>query len=129
MLGKLTATVLVVKDLEKCRKFYQEMLGLKVTFSDDVSSGYKIEDHDLVVLEEAAAAEMVGQETLSVKGSRVILCLGVENVDATCEALKAKGVTLLKPPKSQAWGRRTAYIADPDGNLWELWHELPSEQK
>ena len=128
-LGKLTATVLVVHDLEKCMAFYQDILGLKVLFTDDVSAAYKIEDHDLVVLKEAAAAEMVGAEALEVgKGSRVILCLGVENVDATYEALTAKGAKGIRPPKSQAWGRRTAYFADPDGNLWELWHELPAEK-
>ena len=27
---------------------------------------------------------------------------------------------MLKPPTTQPWGLRTAYFADPEGNLWEI---------
>jgi len=131
MLGKLTATVLIVEDLEKCRTFYQDMLGLKSQFDDDVSSAYQIEGHDFVLLETAAAVEMMGEGAVApgkANGHRTLLCLGVEDVDATYNALTAKGVAFIKPPRSQHWGRRTAYFADPEGNLWELWHAIPEGQ-
>jgi len=126
----LSATVLFVNDLEKCMKFYQDILGLKVIFSDDHSAAYKMEDHDFVLLKLSAAIEMVGEDAIDIHkgvGHRVLLCVGVEDVDASYEEFTAKGLQFLKPPKDQAWGRRTAYFADPEGNLWELWHELPDE--
>ncbi len=131
MLGKLTATVLIVEDLKKCRAFYQDMLGLKSQFDDDVSSAYQIEGHDFVLLETAAAVEMMGEGAVSpekANGHRTLLCIGVEDVDVTYNTLTAKGVAFIKPPKSQHWGRRTAYFADPEGNLWELWHTIPEGQ-
>lgn len=129
VLNKLTATVMVVKDLEKCMAFYQDIFGLKATFTDDASAAYQMDGHDFVLLKTAGAIEMMGEAALALDqdgGHRVLLCLGVEDVDATYNELTAKGVTFIKPPKSQAWGRRTAYFADPEGNLWELWHALPA---
>ncbi len=130
MFGKISATVLIVHDLDRCRAFYQDMLGLKAVFTDDNSAAYRMGDQDFLLLKEAAAAEMVGDEALGKGAShRVLLCVGVEDVDADYKALTAKGLAFIKPPKSQDWGRRTAYFADPEGNLWELWHLLPDEQK
>jgi lactoylglutathione lyase len=130
MIRKVDAVVLFVQDLEKCMMFYRDTLEFPVTANDDVSFAFRLEDQDFVVLKTSAAVEMVGEEALSLHDGvahRVLLCAGVENVDASYEALTAKGITFIKPPVSQAWGRRTAYFADPEGNLWELWHSLPSE--
>ena len=44
----------------------------------------------------------------------------MEDVDAAYEALKARGVSLLRPPTDRPWGLRTAHFADPEGNLWEI---------
>lgn len=129
MFSKLTATVIFVHDLEKCSQFYKDMLGLPVSFTDDVSIGFKMEDHDFLLLKLSAAAQMITEAAVSLdKGHRMLLCIGVDNVDASYEVLTAKGLMFIKPPKSQAWGRRTAYFADPEGNLWELWHELPTDE-
>jgi uncharacterized glyoxalase superfamily protein PhnB len=87
---------------------------------------------DFVLLKGSAAVEMISEKALSLHkeaGHRVLLCAGVEDVDAVYKVLSAKGVAFIKPPISQPWGRRTAYFADPEGNLRELWHSLPSEQQ
>lgn len=113
-------------------KFYEDIFDLESSYTDDVSAAYRMQDHDFVLLKPTAAAEMVGEGALSPgkePAPRVLMCIGVEDVDATFKTLTAKGVAFLKPPKSQNWGRRTAYFADPEGNLWELWHPLPDEPK
>lgn len=132
MIRKIDAAVLFVKDRARCALFYRDILGLPATFSDANSDAFKLEEQDFVLLDVSAAAEMVGEEALSHTGEaghRVLLCAGVENVDATYKALTAKGVAFIKPPKSQPWGRRTAYFADPEGNIWEIWHSLAPEQQ
>ena len=50
----------------------------------------------------------------------MLLAAGVEDVDAAYQTLSAKGVRFLRPPTDQPWGLRTAYFADPEGNLWEI---------
>ncbi len=113
-------------------EFYRDKLGFPVTFSDANSFAFRLEDQDFVLLDIAAAANMITEEAVSLHngaGHRVLLCAGVEDVDATYQALMAKGVAFIKPPISQPWGRRTAYIADPEGNLWELWQTIASEEQ
>jgi lactoylglutathione lyase len=130
MIGKVDAIVLFVDDLDKCMRFYRDTLGFKVTFNDDVSFAFRVEDQDFVLLKVSAAVDMLGEAALSPRpaaGHRVLHCVGVKNVDAVYEALTAKGLAFIKPPISQPWGRRTAHFADPEGNLWELWHSLETE--
>ena len=129
LLPKIDAAVLFVDDLDKCMTFYQDTLGFEMTFSDAVSFAFRLENHDFVLLKVSAAVEMVGEEALSFHkeaGHRVLLCAGVQDVDAVYSTLTAKGLKFLKPPVSQPWGRRTAYFADPEGNLWEIWHSTAS---
>lgn len=127
MLNKIDATVLFVNNLDNCATFYRDMLGLEVTFSDDVSTGFRIEGQDLLLLKFSSAVDMLGEEAVSPndgRARRVLLCAGVENVDAVHAALEARGVVFIKPPINQPWGRRTAHFADPEGNLWEIFQIL-----
>jgi lactoylglutathione lyase len=50
--------------------------------------------------------------------------LEVDDVDATCEDLERRGVTLLNGPQDRAWGIRTASFTDPGGHIWEIAHSL-----
>ncbi len=43
-----------------------------------------------------------------------------ELVDAAIEGLRAKGARITKEPEDAEWGGRSAYWADPEGNLWEV---------
>lgn len=128
--ANISATVLFVSDLEKCMKFYENFFSLGKPFTDPDSAAYRMGEHDFVLLKTSAAAEMVGEEALG-KGSNraVLLCTEVEDIDTTYHDFIAKGLSFIKPPKDQHWGRRTAYFADPEGNLWELWQNLPDAPK
>ncbi|MGW2082190.1 VOC family protein [Streptomyces sp. NPDC001939] len=46
--------------------------------------------------------------------------LPVDDVDAMCKALTARGVTLLNGPMDRPWGIRTASFRDPGGHVWEI---------
>jgi len=128
---KVNGVVLIVQDLDRCMAFYRDALGLPVTFSDPVSFAFQLEDQDFVLLTVPAAVEMMGEQAVSLNqeaGHRMFLCADVEDVDAAYKTLTAKGVAFIKPPKDQPWGLRTAYFADPEGNLWEFRHPLPPVQ-
>jgi lactoylglutathione lyase len=124
MIRIVGAIVLFVEDLEKCVSFYRDTIGLKPVFNDDVSYDFKFGEQDFLLLQRSAAIDMLGEVGGQWSGSKVMLCAAAEDVDASYEALKAKGVKFINPPKDQAWGRRTAHFADPEGNLWELYKEL-----
>jgi lactoylglutathione lyase len=123
MFHSIAATVLFVKDMDKCKTFYRDTLGLQVTESDPEHVAVQMDNVYFLLLEVGAAAQMVSEQELELKiegGPRGLLAAGVEDIDATYEMLKAKGVAFLRPPADQPWGLRTAYFADPEGNIWEI---------
>jgi lactoylglutathione lyase len=44
----------------------------------------------------------------------------VDDVDAVCADLIARGVELLNGPMDRPWGIRTASFMDPGGHIWEI---------
>jgi catechol 2,3-dioxygenase-like lactoylglutathione lyase family enzyme len=129
MFHRVMATGLFVRDLARCLTFYRDTLGLEVQESTPDSVSFQMENVYFFLLEVSAAAHMISEEALELLiegGPRVLLAAGVEDVDAAYEALKAKEVTFLRPPTNQPWGLRTAYFADPEGNLWEINQSLGS---
>ena len=55
-----------------------------------------------------------------------MLIATVEDVDASVERLQAQGVQFLTDPRDfPDWGIRSAYLRDLDGNLIELYSDLP----
>jgi lactoylglutathione lyase len=125
MFGRIHATVLFVRDLSGCAAFYRDTLGFAVRHADDSSVWFG--DQQVLLLQWSAAGELVGEETLASQTEgygRVLLCTEVEDVDAACAELTAKGVRFVRPPTSQPWGLRTAQFADPEGNLWEISHSV-----
>jgi lactoylglutathione lyase len=130
LMRKVSSIVLFVDDLERCVTFYRDALGIPLTGGDDASYYFRLEDQDFVLLKVSAAVNMISEEAVKPQGAaapRTLLCVGVEDVDAVYKAFTERGVSFIKPPVSQPWGRRTTYFADPEGNLWELWHQLPAE--
>ena len=123
MFHRLVATVVFVRDLATCIAFYRDTLGLEMQTSDAHSAAFKLENVYFLLLEVSAAADLIGAQADALKregGPRGLLAAEVKDVDAAYETLKARGVTLLRPPTNQAWGLRTAHFADPEGNLWEI---------
>ena len=119
------ATELLVKDLARCTAFYRDTLGLEVQESESTpdSVSFRMGNVHFFLLEVSAAAQMISEKPLELKigeDPRVLLAAGVADVDAAYEELKARGVMFLRPPTDQPWGLRTAYFADPEGNLWEI---------
>lgn len=123
MIHSIAATVLFVKDMARCKTFYRDTLGLQVIEHDAEHVGVQMDNVYFLLLEAGAAANMISEQELDLKidgGPRGLLAAGVEDIDATYETLKARGVTFLRPPTNQPWGLRTAYFVDPEGNVWEI---------
>lgn len=53
-------------------------------------------------------------------GPRSVFTIHVDDVDAMCAELTARGVELLNGPMNRPWGVRTASFVDPGGHIWEI---------
>lgn len=131
MIRKVNATVLFVENLDRMMRFYRDTLGLEVVFSDDVSFAFNMDGQDFALVALSAGVEMLNEDVLAVghgAGHRVMLCADVADVDAVYSTLTAKGIAFIKPPVDQHWGWRTAYLADPEGNIWEFRQAIPAKE-
>jgi catechol 2,3-dioxygenase-like lactoylglutathione lyase family enzyme len=116
------AITLFVDDLDAAKRFYQEVFGLQVKFQDDDSAVFDFGNTIINLLDVAAAPSLIDPARVASRdaGSRVQLTIEVENVDAVCAELSARGVSLLNGPVDRPWGVRTASFVDPGGHIWEI---------
>lgn len=122
----IEAITLFVEDLEGAKTFYGEVFGTSPMFEDDSSAAYDFSGTVINLLAVKAAPELIEPATVAdpARGVRFQLTLEVDDVDTTCDRLRAAGVTLLNGPVDRPWGIRTASFRDPGGHIWEIAHSL-----
>ena len=120
----ITAVTLFVEDLAATKQFYLETFGLPVVFEDDNSAVYKFGSTLINLLKLTEAGELIAPAKVADReaGSRLVFTIEVEDVDAMCAELTARGVVLLNGPMDRPWGIRTASFSDPGGHIWEIAH-------
>jgi catechol 2,3-dioxygenase-like lactoylglutathione lyase family enzyme len=122
--GGIAAITLFVEDLPAAKRFYGEVFQLPVHFEDDDSTVFKFGDTVVNLLQTSEAPGLVAPATVAGPdaGVRFQFTLAVDDVDATVEELKSRGVELLNGPMDRPWGIRTASFRDPGGHIWEVAH-------
>ena len=118
----LFAITLFVEDLQAARQFYLRVFGLPVDYEDSNSAVFKFGNTLINLLKITEANELITPAKVADReaGSRFVFTIQVDNVDAMCEKLTARGVELLNSPMDRPWGIRTASFADPGGYIWEI---------
>lgn len=116
------AVTLFVEDLGAAKQFYQRVFSLAVVFEDDASAVFKFGNTLVNLLKTTAAPELIEPAKLANRqaGSRFVFTIKVDDVDAKCAELTARGVNLLNGPLDRPWGVRTASFMDPAGHIWEI---------
>lgn len=119
---QLAAITLFADDLASTKQFYCEVFGLPVHWEDENSAVFLFGDTMINLLQVDQAPSLIEPAIVapSSSGSRFQFTIGVDDVDATCEELQRRGVTLLNGPMDRPWGIRTASFLDPAGHIWEI---------
>ena len=114
--------MLIVADLDRALAFYVDRLGLELNHRSGPYAQLRTGATRLAFYERAAMEETLGTALVAPPPDAPAFELGffVANVDNAWAELVISGVTGVTPPADRAWGQRTAYVRDPDGNLVEL---------
>jgi lactoylglutathione lyase len=116
---------LLVDDYPACYRFLNDTLGLECTFGgeQDGYASFKAGMGTLAVFRREEQGEVV---ELRATGDGSLTVLEVDDVDAEVERL---GEAIVGGPVSKAaWGGRVAYVRDPDGNLFELFQTISTDE-
>lgn len=122
----LGALTLFVEDLPRSAAFYRDAFGLDVLFEDGSSVAFGFGNTIINLVLAAEGPDLIGPAPVAPAGAgtRQQLSIWVDDTDAVCALLAARGVELLNGPVDRPWGKRTACVADPDGNVWELAQDI-----
>ncbi len=125
------AITLFVEDLQRSRAFYERVFDAEVVYEDDNSAVFDVGTTLVNLLSADQAPALIEPAPVAPPGAgaRFQLSIWVDDVDAACEALRARGVTLLNGPLDRPWGKRTAAFTDPAGTIWELAQDLPAADR
>jgi catechol 2,3-dioxygenase-like lactoylglutathione lyase family enzyme len=119
--GYDTATMIPAKDLEKTRRFYEDVLGFSVDQEDPGGIRYQSGGTSFILYPTQFAG--TAQHTL--------IGWNVDDIESVVDDLASKGVTFeqydMGELKTDAKGiaamgpEKGAWFKDPDGNILSLW--------
>jgi lactoylglutathione lyase len=117
--------MLRVGDLERSLTFYTEVLGMRLLRRKDYPDGRFTlafvgygDESDTAVLELTHNWDTSSYEIGTGYGH---IALGVDDIQAACEAMAAKGGRVVRPPGAMKHGTTViAFVEDPDGYKVEL---------
>ncbi|SRR5581483_1977513 len=122
-LRSLDYTIILCQDIKRMRHFYHEILGF--SFYSDWPDWV-----DFQLGASRLALRLRGRTYDGPAPSSdcvtVQLAFRVthDQVESCSVELQKKGVSIIEPPTDQAWGHRTLFFKDPEGNLLEIYAEL-----
>jgi catechol 2,3-dioxygenase-like lactoylglutathione lyase family enzyme len=115
--------IVLCEDLARMREFYLRLFDFRVT----------AERADVVAMDAGTVMLCLRKRTRAYDGRsagpgspgvQIAFRVPKGEVDACHSELTSGGVTILEPPKNQAWGHRTVFFGDPEGNILEIYEEL-----
>jgi len=124
MITGIAHTCFTVSDLERSIAFYRDGLGLTPAFdfTDENGRRFGLYLHaggrNFVELFQGQLGERAEGQSFR------HICLEVDDIEATVQELRDRGIEVSDPKlgKDQSW---QAWIADPDGNRFELHQYTP----
>lgn len=121
---RLTLITLGVADVSRATAFYEQKFGWKkMLSSNDEITFFVLNGIMLSLFKRESLAEdaTISPEGTGFRGFSLAWNARSEaEVDAVVQELKNKGVTVVKEPQKVFWGGYSGYVADVDGNLWEI---------
>lgn len=112
MLKRIKFTTVPVKDQSRALEFYTTRIGLKVFTDQTIGSMRWIE----LQIPGAETMLVLHLEPDAIAGEKPAVAFLADNVQATYDELRAKGVEFTQPPKKEHWGEH-AIFKDSEGNL------------
>jgi len=115
---KLKNILIVVKDIEKSRKFYHDLFGIDLVLDND---GNMILTEGLVLQDEKIWNAFLGRDIIP-KSNSCELYFEEQDIEAFVEKLERLYPTIeyVNHLMTHSWGQRVIRFYDLDGNLIEV---------
>ena len=120
----ISVITLGVADIERSERFYMDGFGLEHARPPKGIVYFKLSGTQLALFPRDSLARYAGVEPTAPGGfTGTTLSCNVASraaVDGLVARAEAAGAVVVKAPETVSWGGYCAWIADPDGHLWEI---------
>jgi len=129
MTPRINMIGIITSNFDTMLAFYRDTLGFDITLQMDEFAEFKSDGVRLALSTTQVMAHATGEESYTEKKAGHAFELAFDAgspaaVDTDFATLVAKGATAIKEPSDMPWGQRTAFFADPDGNIHEIFANL-----
>ncbi len=126
---QVTHVCIITPQFARMKDFYQRLLRLEPKeFTEDYVE-FQVPGAIVSLYEEASFAQIAPEAVPKPGTGGMMLELQVANVDREFERLHSLGlkIDIVLPPTTFPWGNRSLYLRDPDGNLINIYHVVPTK--
>lgn len=120
----ISVITLGVADVDRSERFYMDGLGLEHAHPPKGVVYFKLAGTRLALFPRDELARYAGVEPVTPGGftGTTLSCnvASASAVDSLTARAEAAGAVVVKAPETVGWGGYCAWIADPDGHLWEI---------
>ena len=132
MEGVVGLVTILTDDIEPMKAFYSDVLGFDViedlgNYVEFRNPGVRFAICTREVMLEATGHESYREERGSHAFELAFPVGDPDDVDRVYDEVVAGGAAPIKGPEMMPWGRNTAFMADPDGNIHEIYSYKPED--
>jgi len=129
MTPTIALLTILTDDIPTMARFYRDVLGFPVEqdhgeYVEFRSPGVRFALCARYILAECTHHPSYGEPKRGQSFELAFPLATATEVDATYAAIVAEGAAPVQPPANMPWGQHTAFFADPDGNIHELFAGL-----
>ena len=117
---KFESAVFFVKDVEKSKKFYLNILGQKILMDFGRNVGF---EGGFAIWESDYALNTIFEEkasNISIGGNNAEIYFEVVDLDGLLKKLKKESIEIIHPIREHPWGQRGFRFYDPDHHITEV---------
>ncbi|MDP4092865.1 MAG: VOC family protein [Bacillota bacterium] len=119
-------TIVFVKDIEKSKKFYTEVMGLKIT--EDFGTIVFFENHFVIHIAKSIVKTVFGKIKLKSRllqgRHNLLVYFETDDLQAAYEKVSGSGCKIIHQIKKQEWGQNVFRFYDPDRHIIEIGEPL-----
>jgi catechol 2,3-dioxygenase-like lactoylglutathione lyase family enzyme len=129
MKGQIALITILTDDVHRLANFYQSTLGFHLQqdlgqYVELVNPGVRFAICARSVMESATGNPVFHEPRSGQSFELAFPLASAAELDQAYADIVGKGATPLQPPADMPWNQRTAFFADPDGNIHELFTDL-----
>jgi lactoylglutathione lyase len=125
MKAQIALITILTNDVPTMKNFYKEVLGFEIksdldNYVEFASEGVRFSICTREIMREVSGHPSYQDSRNGQAFELAFPCETPENVSNTYEDIVSKGAIPVKAPAAMPWGQTTAFFADPDGNIHEI---------